>query len=63
MYTVINVKIDKFNNKYQINVEEKNATQDSEVKDEYYGKIKTKIPFNKLEAYLNGKKSEIIIKR
>lgn len=44
-----------------MNVEEKNAIQDSEVADEYFGKLNGEIPFNKLQVYLNGKKSEIII--
>ncbi|MEH7451634.1 hypothetical protein [Gottfriedia acidiceleris] len=59
LYTIINVKVDKFNDKYRINIEQQNAVLDSEVTDEYFGELKSEIPFNELEVYLNGKKTTL----
>lgn len=61
LYSMINVNVDKFNDKYRINIEEQNAVQDSEVTDEYFGELKSEIPFNELEVYLNGKKTTLTI--
>lgn len=61
LYSMIHVNVDKFNDKYRINIEEQNAVQDSEVTDEYFGELKSEIPFNKLEVYLNGKKTTLTI--
>ncbi|MGG2024843.1 hypothetical protein AB1282_03555 [Gottfriedia sp. S16(2024)] len=60
-YSLIEVNVDKFNDKYRINIEEQNAVQDSEVTDEYFGELKSEIPFNELEVYLNGKKTTLTI--